>query len=74
MRNGQWLATLMYEIWDNKFPDVKKKNNILIRWKGHWKNKLGHIRMLKNKDTEIGIKSLPRPKSPRIHNKSNSCT
>ena len=58
MREEQWLATLMYEIWDSKFPDVKKKNNIVIRWKGHWKNKFGHIRTLKNKDTEIGINNL----------------
>ena len=55
MRNEEWLATLFHEIWETKFPDVKKENNVVVRWKGNWKNKFGHIRRLKNKDTEIAI-------------------
>ena len=55
MRDEEWLATLFHEIWEAKFPDVKKKNNVVVRWKGNWKNKFGHIRRLKNKDTEIAI-------------------
>mgnify|MGYP001587663304 FL=1 len=58
MRNEEWLAALLHEIWDAHFSEVKKKNNVVARWKGEWKNKFGHIRMLKNKDTEIGINFL----------------
>ncbi len=58
MRDEDWLATLFHKIWEEKFSDVKKRNNVLIRWKGKWKNKFGHIKRLKNKDTEIGINSF----------------
>ena len=58
MRNEEWLATLFHNIWDTKFPDVKKRNNIVVRWKGKWKTKFGHIKRLKNKDTEIAINSF----------------
>ncbi len=57
MRDENWLAEFFHEIWDRKFSDVKKKNNLVIRWKSNWKNKFGHIRRLKNKDTEIGVNS-----------------
>ncbi len=55
MRDEQWLASLMHDIWENKFPELKKRNNVVARWKGKWKNKFGHIKMLRNKDTEIAI-------------------
>lgn len=58
MRNEEWLATLFHEIWESRFSDVKKRNNVLVRWKGRWKNKFGHIKRLKNKDTEIVVNSL----------------
>ena len=58
MRDEEWLATLLHEVWDTKFPEVKKRNNVVTRWKGNWKNKFGHIRRLKNKDTEIAINTL----------------
>lgn len=57
MRNEEWLAEFMHSLWEKNFPDVKRKNNIIVRWKGRWKNKFGHIKRLKNKDTEIGINS-----------------
>ena len=58
MRDEEWLATLFHELWDSKFPDVKKRNNVVVRWKGNWKNKFGHIKRLKNKDTEIVVNSF----------------
>ena len=48
----------MDNIWKTKFSDVERKNDIIIRWKGRWKNKFGHIKRLKNKDSEIGINAL----------------
>ena len=58
MRDEEWLATLFHEMWEKRFPDVKKRNNVVVRWKGRWKNKFGHIRRLKNKDTEIAVNAL----------------
>ena len=55
MRNDEWLVTLFNKVWSDKFSDVERKNNVAIRWKGKWKNKFGHIRRLKNGDTEIAI-------------------
>ncbi len=58
MRDDIWLTILFNEIWDKKFSDVRRKNNVVVRWKGKWRNKFGHIRRLKNTDTEIAINSL----------------
>ena len=58
MRNEEWLATVFHRMWETRFSDVTKKNNVVVRWRGKWKNKFGHIRRLKNKDTEIVINAL----------------
>ena len=55
MRNNDWLQNRMHHIWETLFPDLEKKNNIIIRFKGRWKNKFGHIKRLKNKDSEIVV-------------------
>lgn len=60
MRDEEWLGALFHRIWEERFKDLKKRNNVVIRWKGRWKNKFGHIKRLKNKDSEIGINSLFR--------------
>lgn len=58
MRDNYWLAERLDQIWTMLFPEVKRKNNVLIKFKGNWRNKFGHIKLLKNKDTEIGINNL----------------
>lgn len=58
MRDDEWLATKLNRMWNMLFPDTERKNNIVIRFKGKWKNKFGHIKRLKNKDTEIVINGL----------------
>ena len=58
MRDDQWLKDRMENIWRTIFSDVEKKNNVSIRFKGRWKNKFGHIKLLKTKDTEIVVNSL----------------
>jgi len=58
MRDDQWLAQRLDQIWLLLFPEVERKNTVLIRWKGRWKNKFGHIRMLPSKDTEIVVNML----------------
>jgi hypothetical protein len=58
MRDDEWLIQRMNQIWQLLFPEVDKLNNVIVRFKGKWKNKFGHIKRLKNKDTEIAINSL----------------
>ncbi len=58
MRDDEWLAERLSKIWELLFPDIERLNNVVIRFKGKWKNKFGHIKRLKNKDTEIAINGL----------------
>ena len=55
MRNDEFLINKLDSIWNAAFTDIEKKNNIKIRFKGTWKNKFGHIKKLKNGDSEIVI-------------------
>lgn len=57
MRDNEWLALRMNQIWEMLFPEVAKLNNVNIRFKGKWKNKFGHIKRT-GKDTEIAVNSL----------------
>src|SRR3989344_197168 len=58
MRDNAWLAQKLNELWANYFPDVERRNNVFIRFKGRWKNKFGHIKQLKTKDTEVCVNGL----------------
>ena len=58
MRDNIWLKDRMDTLWSSFFSDVERKNNIVIRFKGRWKNKFGHIKRLKNTDTEICINGV----------------
>ncbi|MFH1210381.1 MAG: hypothetical protein V1645_00540 [archaeon] len=58
MRDNQWLASRLDRIWYAYFYDVERANNVLVRFRGKWKNKFGHIKKLKQGDTEIVINSL----------------
>lgn len=65
MRSDEFVARRLEQIWQLLFPEVEKKNNLVVRFKGRWKNKFGHIKLLKNKDTEIAVNSLLKdPKTP----------
>ncbi|MDD5253873.1 MAG: hypothetical protein PHG05_02085 [Candidatus Nanoarchaeia archaeon] len=55
MRDNSFLAERLDQIWKFLFPELERKNNVVIRFKGNWKNKFGHIKLLRNKDTEIVI-------------------
>jgi len=57
MRDDSFLAGRLNQIWSMLFPEVERKNNIIIKFKGKWKNKFGHIKLLRNKSTEIAINS-----------------
>lgn len=58
MRDNEWLAARLENLWATLFPDVMRPNTVRTRFKGRWKNKFGHIKRLKNKDTEIAINGL----------------
>jgi len=58
MRNDLWLQERFNKIWETLFTDIERKNNVLVKFKGRWKNKFGHIRLLKDKSSEIVINSL----------------
>ncbi|MBI5798271.1 hypothetical protein HZA98_05225 [Candidatus Woesearchaeota archaeon] len=58
MRDDQWLTERLDHMWGLLFPDIERKNTVVIRFKGRWKNKFGHIKMLQNKNTEIVVNSL----------------
>ena len=58
MRNDIFLKERLDSIWELLFSEIEKKNSVVIRFKGKWKNKFGHIRRLKNGDSEIVINSM----------------
>ncbi len=55
MRDNEWLKTRLNEIWSLFFSDIIRKNDVLVRFKGRWKNKFGHIKKLKDGSSEIVI-------------------
>lgn len=55
MRDDLFLIERLENLWNASFSDVEKNNKINIRFKGRWKNKFGHIKKLKNGESEIVI-------------------
>jgi len=60
MRDDIWLNNRLDVVWDKIIPEVERKNKVIIRFKGKWKNKFAHIKMLRDGSTEIAINSLFR--------------
>lgn len=60
MRDSYWLNQRLNQIWDLLFPETQRPNKVVVKFKGRSRNKFGHIKMLKNNDTEIAINSLFR--------------
>lgn len=58
MRDDSWLNGRLEHIWNMLFPEVPRLNTVRARFKGKWKNKFGHIKKLKNNNTEIAINGL----------------
>ncbi len=59
MRDDIWLNNRLEQIWQFLFPEVIKGNKVLIKFKGRWKNKFGHISK-KGEHSEIVINGLFR--------------
>lgn len=52
MRNNEFLENILYNLWDNHFCDVPRKNLVLIKYGKYSKRQLGSIK-LANKKTKI---------------------
>lgn len=58
MRDDIWLNAKLDSMWEFLFNDIERKNNVIIRFKGRWKNKFGHIKLLPDKSSEIAVNSF----------------
>ncbi len=52
MRNTQFLENTLYDLWENHFCDIPRKNLVLIKYGKYSKRQLGSIK-LANKRTKI---------------------
>ncbi len=57
MRNQSWLESRLNSLWELLFPEVPRKNNVLIKFKGKPKYRFGYIKK-KGEDTLIVVNSL----------------
>ena len=55
MRDDEFLKERLESIWKFLFPDLERKNNVHIKFRGKSRSKFGHIRKLRNGDSEIVI-------------------
>lgn len=59
MRNNEFLENILYDLWENHFCDIPRKNFVLIKYGKYSKRQLGSIK-LANRNTKI--KGLLRKK------------
>lgn len=52
MRNTEFLENTLYELWENHFCDIPRRNLVLIKYGKYSKRQLGSIK-LANKRTKI---------------------
>ena len=55
MRDDDFLKQRLDSIWELLFTDVEKKNKVVARFKGKWRNKFGHIKRLRDGSSEIVV-------------------
>ena len=55
MRDDDFLKNRLESIWVLLFSDVERKNRVIVRFKGKWRNKFGHIKRLRDGSSEIVI-------------------
>ena len=63
MRDNKYLENLLYDLWDNHFCDVSRKNLVVIKFGKYSKRQLGSIK-LANKYTKI--KGLMRKRKEEL--------
>lgn len=50
MRDNTFLENLLYDIWEEYFCDIPRKNTVVIKFGKHSKRQLGCIRLIKAKE------------------------
>ena len=63
MRDNKYLENILYDLWDNHFCDVPRKNLVVIKFGKYSKRQLGSIK-LANKYTKI--KGLMRKRKEEL--------
>ncbi len=63
MRDNKYLENLLYDLWDNHFCDVPRKNLVIIKFGKYSKRQLGSIK-LANRYTKI--KGLMRKRKEEL--------
>jgi len=53
MRTDEWLNETMYQIWEDHFDDIPRKNVVVIRFSKKSSRQLGAISWLRNKTKKI---------------------
>jgi hypothetical protein len=64
-RDNNWLADRLYDIWEDYFNDVPRKNTVLIKFGKKSKRQLGCIRVASNKSR--GIQKLMKEQEKNDH-------
>ena len=59
MRDNKYLENILYDLWDNNFCDVPRKNLVVIKFGKYSKRQLGSIK-LANRYTKIKRKKKKR--------------
>ena len=57
-RSDDWLAEQLEFLWDNRFQDTPRVNDVDISFSRPWKTRLGVIALLGSGETSIRINSL----------------
>jgi hypothetical protein len=61
LRSDLWLAKELDRIWQGYFADVPRVNEVIIRFMGNWKTRLGVIKLSEcQRHTLIGVNGLLR--------------
>ena len=52
MRNIKFLEDILYDLWENNFCDIPRKNLVVIKYGKHSRRQLGSIKIA-NRRTKI---------------------
>ena len=55
MRNREFLENLMYELWENHFCDIPRKNLVVIKFGKYSKRQLGSIKLANGRTKIKGL-------------------
>lgn len=59
MRDDEWLNKKLDQIWNIFFPEIKRENKVLVKFKGKSRDRFGYIKKVKD-STLIVVNSLFR--------------